>query len=109
VTVEKALEFIGTGESVQRIEAILRTKVRRPEKIRRAVREQPRSIVELADLPVAKAVLAHQRRLAVNETLAHVAYLRWSGVVERRTRPDGIYEWYTTADAPLDVSTLAAP
>ena len=31
-----------------------------------------------------------------------------SGVVERRTRPDGVYEWYASADAPLDVSALAA-
>jgi glyoxylase-like metal-dependent hydrolase (beta-lactamase superfamily II) len=94
------------GDPQGRIEAILRTKVRRLEKIRRAIRERPRSIVELADLLVAKAILAHQRQLAINETLAHVAYLRWSGVVERRTRPDGIYEWYSTADTPLDVSAL---
>jgi glyoxylase-like metal-dependent hydrolase (beta-lactamase superfamily II) len=82
---------------------------RRLEKIRRAIREQPRSIVELADLLVAKAVLAHQRQLAINETLAHVACLRWSGVVERRTRSDGVYEWYATADTAMDVSALAAP
>ena len=97
------------GEPQGRIEAILRTKVRRLEKIRRAIRAQPRSIVELADLLVAKAILAHQRQLAINETLAHVAYLRWSGVVERRTRPDGVYEWYATADTPLDVTALTAP
>ena len=30
-------------------------------------------------------------------------YLRWSGVVERRTRPDGVYEWYSTRDGPLEV------
>jgi hypothetical protein len=30
-------------------------------------------------------------------------YLRWSGVVERRTRPDGVYEWYSTGDGPLEV------
>ena len=38
-----------------------------------------RSVVELADRLVAKAFLAHQRQLAINETLAHIAYLRWSG------------------------------
>jgi len=97
------------GDPQGRIEAILRTKLRRLEKIRRAIREQPRSIVELADLLVAKAIMAHQRQLAINETLAHVAYLRWSGVVERRTRPDGVYEWYSIADLPLDVAALAAP
>jgi hypothetical protein len=26
--------------------------------------------------------------------------------VERRTRPDGVYEWYATADTPLDVAAL---
>jgi hypothetical protein len=55
---------------------------------------------------VAKAVLAHQRQLAISETLAHIAYLRWSGVVERRTRPDGVYEWYATGDQPLEVGEL---
>jgi glyoxylase-like metal-dependent hydrolase (beta-lactamase superfamily II) len=97
------------ADPLGRIEAILRTKVRRLQKIRRAIGEQPRSIVELADLLVAKAILAHQRQLAINETLAHVAYLRWSGAVERRTRPDGVYEWYATADTPLDVAGLTAP
>jgi hypothetical protein len=42
--------------------------------------------------------------LAINETLAHIAYLRWSGVIERRIRPDGIYEWYSTSDEPLEVA-----
>jgi hypothetical protein len=39
-------------------------------------------------------VLHFQRNLALSETLAHVACLRWSGRVERRIRPDGTYEWY---------------
>ena len=43
-----------------------------------------------------RPILAHQRQLAINETLSHIAYLRWSGEVERRTRPDGVYEWYLT-------------
>ena len=65
------------------------------------------TVIELADRLVAKAVLAHQRQLAINETLAHIAYLRWSGVVERRIRPDGVYEWYTTSDAPLEPAVTA--
>ena len=36
-------------------------------------------------------------------THAHIAYLRWSDRVERRTRPDGVYEWYATGDGPLEV------
>ena len=94
------------GDAASRIEAILRNKVRRLETIRRAIREQPSTVTELADRLVAKAVLAHQRQLAISETLAHIAYLRWSGVVERRTRPDGVYEWFATGDGPLEVDAL---
>jgi glyoxylase-like metal-dependent hydrolase (beta-lactamase superfamily II) len=94
------------GDVAGRIEAILRNKVRRLEAIRRAVRERPSTVTELADRLIAKAVLAHQRQLAISETLAHIAYLRWSGAVERRTRPDGVYEWYSTGDGPLEVSEL---
>jgi glyoxylase-like metal-dependent hydrolase (beta-lactamase superfamily II) len=95
------------GDAVGRIEAIRRTKLRRLERIRRAIAEQPRSVTELADLLVAKAILAHQRQLAINETLAHVAYLRWSGAVERRTRPDGVYEWYATGAATPESGAAA--
>jgi hypothetical protein len=84
------------GDAVGRIEAIVRNKLRRLESIRRAIQERPSTVTELTDRDVAKAVLAHQRQLAINETLAHIAYLRWSGAVERRTRPDGVYEWYAT-------------
>jgi glyoxylase-like metal-dependent hydrolase (beta-lactamase superfamily II) len=87
------------GDAVGRIEAILRTKTRRLEKIRRAIEAKPSTVTELADTLVAKAILAHQRQLALSETLAHIAYLRWSGEVERRTRPDGVYEWYCTSGA----------
>jgi glyoxylase-like metal-dependent hydrolase (beta-lactamase superfamily II) len=99
------------GDAVGRIEAILRNKLRRLERVRAAIRERPYTVTELADLLVAKAILAHQRQLAISETLAHIAYLRWSGAVERRTRSDGVYEWYATGDAPLDVTSglRAAP
>jgi glyoxylase-like metal-dependent hydrolase (beta-lactamase superfamily II) len=92
------------GDGVGRIDAILRNKLRRLEKIRRAITDRPSSVTELADVLVAKAILAHQRQLAINETLAHIAYLRWSGVVERRTRSDGVYEWYATSDAALEIA-----
>lgn len=85
------------GDAVGRIEAILRNKLRRLDRVHAAIRERPCTVTELADLLVAKAILAHQRQLAISETLAHIAYLRWSGAVERRTRPDGVYEWYATA------------
>ncbi len=94
------------GDVAGRIEAILRNKVRRLDTIRRAIQDQPSSVTELADRLVAKAVLAHQRQLAISETLAHIAYLRWAGAVERRTRPDGVYEWYATGDGPLEIGNL---
>ena len=96
------------GDAVGRIEAIVRNKVRRLEAIRREIAAQPCTVTELADRLVAKAVLAHQRQLAISETLSHIAYLRWSGAIERRTRPDGAYVWYATSDAPLPAAELAA-
>ena len=98
------------GDAVGRIEAIIRNKLRRLESIRRAIEERPSTVTELADRLVVKAVLAHQRQLAINETLAHIAYLRWSGAVERRTRPDGVYEWYATgAGGPRGAFRVAPP
>ncbi|HXV93638.1 MAG TPA: MBL fold metallo-hydrolase [Pseudonocardia sp.] len=92
------------GDAVGRIDAIVRNKMRRLVSIRRAIEERPSTVTELADRLVVKAVLAHQRQLAINETLAHIAFLRWSGLIERRIRPDGIYEWFSTSDEPLDVA-----
>jgi glyoxylase-like metal-dependent hydrolase (beta-lactamase superfamily II) len=84
------------GECRRRIEAITRSKMRRLDAIRQVIRDRPRTVVEIADELFVGAVLRFQRNFAMSETLAHIAYLRWSGQVERRTRPDGVYEWYTT-------------
>lgn len=84
------------GDCTRRIEAITRSKMRRLDNIRQAIRDQPRTVTEIADELFSRAVLRFQRNFAMSETLAHIAYLRWSGEVERRTRPDGIYEWYAT-------------
>jgi hypothetical protein len=56
------------------------------------------TVTEIADELFTRAVVRFQRNYAMSETLAHIAYLRWSGLVERRIRPDGIYEWYATAE-----------
>jgi glyoxylase-like metal-dependent hydrolase (beta-lactamase superfamily II) len=96
------------GDAVARIEAIVRTKTRRMERIHAAVRERPSTVTELADRLVVKAVLAHQRQLAINETLAHIACLRWSGRVERRARTDGVYEWFATDATSQQVGPGAA-
>jgi glyoxylase-like metal-dependent hydrolase (beta-lactamase superfamily II) len=87
------------GDVARRIEAISRHKRRRLAAIAGLIEARPRSVVEIADELFAKAVLRLGRDFALSETLAHIAYLRWSGSVERRTRPDGTYEWYATGGA----------
>jgi glyoxylase-like metal-dependent hydrolase (beta-lactamase superfamily II) len=84
------------GEGARRCESIRRNKLRRSESIRQMIEQSPATVTEIADQLVAKAVLKFQRNLALSETLAHIAYLRWDGQVERRIRPDGVYEWYAT-------------
>ena len=82
----------------RRIEAITRSKMRRLEAIRATIRERPRTVTEIADELFTRAVVRFQRNFAMAEALAHIAYLRWQGQVERRIRPDGIYEWYPTEE-----------
>jgi len=87
------------GDVQRRIEAILRNKLRRLDAVRQAVESGPATVVEIADRVFSRVMLQHQRSFALAETLAHIAYLRHDGVVERRVRPDGIYEWYATGKA----------
>ncbi len=96
------------GDAVGRIDAIIRNKMRRMERIRRAVQEKPTTVGELTDRLVVGSMLGHQRQLAINETLAHIACLRYARLIERRIRADGVYEWFSTSDEPLDVGRLLA-
>jgi glyoxylase-like metal-dependent hydrolase (beta-lactamase superfamily II) len=84
------------GEVQRRIEAILRNKLRRLGAIRQAIEDGPATVVQIADRVFTRVMLQHQRSFALAETLAHIAYLRADGLVERRIRPDGVYEWYPT-------------
>ena len=83
----------------RRVEAITRNKQRRLDAIHAMIRNRPCTVREITEVQVAKAMLKFQRNLAMAETLAHLAYLRWQGLIERRTRADGVYEWYPT-DSP---------
>ena len=83
----------------RRVDAITRNKQRRLDAIHAMVRNRPSTVLEIAEAQVAKAFLRFQRNLVMAETLAHLAYLRWQGLIERRTRPDGVYEWYSTEGA----------
>jgi len=94
------------GDPERRIQAILRNKIRRLAAIRQAIEHRPSTVVEITDRVFTSVMLTYQRSFALAETLAHIAYLRSSGEVERRTRPDGVYEWYATGNATAGGSTL---
>lgn len=97
---DPALVMPGHGRAFadgrRRVDAITRNKQRRLDAIHAMIRKQPCTVLEIAESQVASALLEFQRNLAMAETLAHLAYLRWQGLIERRTRPDGVYEWYST-------------
>ena len=84
------------GDVQRRIDAILRNKLRRLDSIRQVIEDGPVTVVQVADRAFSRVMLQHQRSFALAEALAHIAYLRRDGVVERRIRPDGVYEWYAT-------------
>ena len=84
-------------DAARRIEAISRTKARRLAAVRELIEQAPSTVTGIADRLFPKAVMNYQRNYALSETLAHMARLRWSGLVERRIRRDGVYEWYATA------------
>ena len=77
------------------MQAIIRNKQRRLDAVRALIESGPRTVPEITDRVVASAIVAHQRNMALAETLAHIACLRYRGLIERRVRPDGVYEWYS--------------
>lgn len=84
------------AEGSRRVNAILRSKQRRLDQIRTMIETRPCTVTEIADKLVATAIVPHQRNMALTETLANIACLRYRGLVERRVRKDGVYEWYAT-------------
>ena len=81
-------------DCARRIEVIVRNKMRRLDTVRALIEQRPRTVVDIAEQVFTSALLSYQRSFALSETLAHIAYLRWSGHIDRRTRPDGVYEWF---------------
>ncbi len=94
------------GNAVGRIDAIARNKVRRMDRLRRLIVEAPRTVGEITDRLVGRGMASHQRELAADELFAHIVYLRHTGLVERRVRADGTYEWFSVSDRRLDVAGL---
>jgi flavin-binding protein dodecin len=121
VGVQKAIDLIGTGDSIQ--DAVT-------EALDRA-RLSLEGITSFEVQRISGVDPSGRSRAAVHRHRAHRSpdrqgdpgppapagdlrdarahrLLRWSGAVERRTRPDGVYEWYSTSDGPLEVRELLA-
>ncbi|MDQ3645525.1 MAG: MBL fold metallo-hydrolase [Actinomycetota bacterium] len=92
---DPALTLPGHGrpfeEGAERARVIARHHDRRLGSILQVIRRQPHTANEITDEIFGSALLNFQRRLALGEALAHLAYLRKRGEVERTQRDDGTY------------------
>ncbi len=93
-------------DAVGRIDAIARNKVRRLDRVRRLVVDEPCTVGAVANRLAGGGMASNQRELAVDELFAHIVYLRYSGLIERRVRTDGLYEWFALSDRALDFAGL---
>ncbi|MDQ3940532.1 MAG: MBL fold metallo-hydrolase [Actinomycetota bacterium] len=97
-TVERldpALVLPGHGrpfdEGAERARVVARHHDRRLGAILQVVRHEPRSAAAITDEIFGTALLHFERRLALGEALAHLAYLRKRGEIERVTAADGTF------------------
>lgn len=82
------------SEGARRVQSIVRNKLRQIDQVRDRIERRPCTVMEITEDLVARTIVPSQRNWAMAETLAHIAYLQYQGIVERRPRPDGVYEWY---------------
>ena len=78
-------------EGAERARIIMRHHDRRLGAILHVIRKNPATADEITDEIFGTELLNFQRRLALGEALAHVAYLRKRGEVERIEQPDGTF------------------
>jgi glyoxylase-like metal-dependent hydrolase (beta-lactamase superfamily II) len=78
-------------EGADRARAIARHHDRRLGAITQVIRSEPHSASEITNAIFGGALLNFQRRLALGEALAHLAYLRLNGEIERLRADDGPY------------------
>ncbi|MDQ3981864.1 MAG: MBL fold metallo-hydrolase, partial [Actinomycetota bacterium] len=76
-------------EGADRARVIARHHDRRLGNILQVIRREPRSATEIVDEVFGSELLHFERRLALGEALAHLAYLRKRGEVERIETEDG--------------------
>lgn len=78
-------------EGAERARVIARHHDRRLGNILQVIRREPRSASVIVDEVFGSELLHFERRLALGEALAHLAYLRKRGEVERVEAEDGTY------------------
>jgi hypothetical protein len=79
-------------DGAERARVIERHHHRRLGSILQVIKRSPRTAEEITDEVFGGALLNFQRRLALGEALAHLAYLRKRGEVERMDE-DGTYKY----------------
>jgi glyoxylase-like metal-dependent hydrolase (beta-lactamase superfamily II) len=94
---EPALVLPGHGrpfnDGAARARAVLRHHDRRLGSILQVVRNEPHTADEITDEIFGSTLLNFERRLALGEALAHLAYLRARGEIERFEDDDGTYRY----------------
>ena len=103
---EPRLVFPGHGrpfeEGAERARVIARHHDRRLGAILQVIRREPHTAAEITDAIFGETLLNFQRRMALGEALAHLAYLGASGEVERIQRDDGVVAYRKAARAIRD-------
>jgi glyoxylase-like metal-dependent hydrolase (beta-lactamase superfamily II) len=92
---DPALVLPGHGrpfeDGAARVRVVARHHDRRLGSILQVIRNQPRTADEITDEIFGDTLLHFQRRLALGEALAHLAYLRKRGEIERTKDDEGRY------------------
>ncbi|HWC14536.1 MAG TPA: MBL fold metallo-hydrolase [Actinomycetota bacterium] len=84
-------------EGAERARVVARHHDRRLGSILQVVRHEPHTADEITDEIFGSTLLNFQRRLALGEALAHVAYLSKRGEIERVTGDDGVFRYVKTS------------
>lgn len=94
---DPALVLPGHGrpftDGAARARVVARHHDRRLGSILQVVRNEPHTADEITDEVFGNTLMNFQRRLAIGEALAHLAYLRKRGEIERFTDDDGTYRY----------------
>lgn len=96
-SLDPALVLPGHGrpfeEGAERARVIARHHDRRLGAILQVIRHEPHTATEITEAIFGGTLLNFQKRLALGEALAHLAYLRRRGEIERIASDDGTYRY----------------